>query len=177
MLLCYLYVPRDGMLTPKPHALFPEHSWMIIITVYNFCLHELTFIQCDSTASLNRINRKEKGETVAYKSWGADMMIPMATGLSKEQIELQLIPFFSKEEILSPSPGAHPEVLTSALCLLPHRFWFNSWGGPRHEYFFKFPRCSSLQACKLLNYKNHDHRWSSLQIPGIQHRGMFCVIF
>ena len=68
MLLCYLYVPRDGMLTPKPHALFPEHSWMIIITVYNFCLHELTFIQCDSTASLNRINRKEKGETVGYKS-------------------------------------------------------------------------------------------------------------
>ena len=56
------------MLTPKPHALFPEHSWMIIITVYNFCLNELTFIQCDSTASLNRINRKEKGETVGYKS-------------------------------------------------------------------------------------------------------------
>lgn len=85
MLLCYLYVPRDGMLTPKPHALFPEHSWMIIFTVYNFCLHELTFIQCDSTASLNRINRKEKGETVGYKSWGADMMIPVATGICSSQ--------------------------------------------------------------------------------------------
>ena len=85
MLLCYLYVPRDGMLTPKPHALFPEHSWMIIFTVYNFCLHELTFIQCDSTASLNRINRKEKGDTVGYKSWGADMMIPVQQASQKNR--------------------------------------------------------------------------------------------